>query len=114
MPTTEKAVRQSVTLSPRVAKRVKSLAKSRRTSASRVLVDLVDDVPESAASQVLERGDRQLVAQQALRRHDDQRLAQRADHLPAKHMEHLGRRRRHADLHVVLGGELQETLEASR
>lgn len=42
MSTTEKSVRQSVTLPPRVARRVKSLAKSRRTSASRVLVDLVE------------------------------------------------------------------------
>jgi predicted DNA-binding protein len=42
MPTTEKTIRQSVTLPPRVAKRVKSLAKSRRTSASRVLVELVE------------------------------------------------------------------------
>lgn len=42
MPATEKAVRQSVTLPPRVARRVRSLAKSRRTSASRVLVDLVE------------------------------------------------------------------------
>lgn len=42
MPTTEKPVRQSVTLPPRVARRVRSLAKSRRTSASRVLVELVE------------------------------------------------------------------------
>ena len=42
MPTTEKPVRQSVSLPPRVARRVKSLAKSRRTSASRVLVELVE------------------------------------------------------------------------
>lgn len=42
MSTTEKAVRQSVTLTPRIARRVKSLAKSRRTSASRVLVELVE------------------------------------------------------------------------
>ena len=42
MSTAEKAVRQSVTLSLRVARRVKSLAKSRRTSASRVLVELVE------------------------------------------------------------------------
>ena len=48
MPTTEKPVRQSVTLPPRVAKRVKSLAKSRRTSASRVLVDLVESGLDAA------------------------------------------------------------------
>ncbi|MCE9635543.1 MAG: hypothetical protein K8T90_07550 [Planctomycetes bacterium] len=41
MPAADKPVRQSVSLPPRVARRVKSLAKSRRTSASRVLVDLI-------------------------------------------------------------------------
>ncbi len=48
MPTTEKPLRQSVTLPARVAKRVRSLAKSRRTSASRVLVDLVESGLEAA------------------------------------------------------------------
>lgn len=48
MPTTEKPVRQSVTLPSRVARRVRSLAKSRRTSASRVLVDLVESGLEAA------------------------------------------------------------------
>jgi len=48
MPATEKPVRQSVTLSPRVVRRVRSLAKSRRTSASRVLVDLVESGLEAA------------------------------------------------------------------
>ena len=42
MPTTDKPVRQSVTLPPRVARRVRSLARERRTSASRVLIDLVE------------------------------------------------------------------------
>jgi hypothetical protein len=51
MSTTEKAVRQSVTLPPRVARRVRSLAKSRRTSASRVLVDLVETGLEAADQQ---------------------------------------------------------------
>ena len=35
-------------------------------------------------------------------------------HLPAQHVEHLRRRRGHADLHVVLGAQLQEALEARR
>ena len=48
MPTTMKPVRQSVTLPSRVARRVKSLAKSRRTSASRVLVDLVESGLDAA------------------------------------------------------------------
>lgn len=38
----EKSVRQSVSLPPRVARRVRSIAKASRTSASRVLVDLIE------------------------------------------------------------------------
>lgn len=42
MATTEKSARQSVSLPARVAKRVKALAKTEQTSASRVLVDLIE------------------------------------------------------------------------
>lgn len=42
MPTTEKPVRQSVTLPPRVVRQVKALAKSSRTSANRVIVGLIE------------------------------------------------------------------------
>ncbi len=42
MASTEKSVRQSVSLPARVAKRVKALAKTEKTSASRVLVDLIE------------------------------------------------------------------------
>lgn len=38
----EKSVRQSVTLPARVARRVKSLAKTRRTSANRIIVELIE------------------------------------------------------------------------
>ena len=38
----EKSVRQSVTLPARVARRVKSLAKSSSTSANRIIVDLIE------------------------------------------------------------------------
>ena len=38
----EKAVRQSVTLPPTLARRVRSLAKRSRVSANRVLVDLIE------------------------------------------------------------------------
>jgi hypothetical protein len=38
----EKAVRQSVSLPPTLARRVKSLAKKSRVSANRVLVDLIE------------------------------------------------------------------------
>ena len=52
------------------------------------------------------------VTQQALRRHDDERLAPRAQHLPAQRVEDLRRRGQVADLDVVLGAQLQEALEA--
>lgn len=42
MASEEKSARQSVTLPTRVAQRVRALAKTRRTSASRVLVDLIE------------------------------------------------------------------------
>lgn len=42
MATTEKSVRQSVSLPPRVAKRVRTIAKARRTSANRVLAGLIE------------------------------------------------------------------------
>jgi predicted DNA-binding protein len=38
----EKPVRQSVSLPPRVARRVKALAKTKRTSANRIVVDLIE------------------------------------------------------------------------
>ena len=38
----EKPVRQSVSLPPRVARRVKALAKTNRTSANRIVVDLIE------------------------------------------------------------------------
>jgi predicted DNA-binding protein len=42
MPTVERPVRQSVSLPPGIARRVKSLAKSSRTSANRILVELIE------------------------------------------------------------------------
>ncbi len=42
MATTEKTVRQSVTLPSPLAKRVKALAKSRKVSSNRILVELVE------------------------------------------------------------------------
>ena len=42
MSTAEKSVRQSVTLAARVARRVKSLAKTSRTSANRIIVELIE------------------------------------------------------------------------
>ena len=42
MAKTEAHQRQSVSLAPRVARRVRALARSRKTSASRVIADLVE------------------------------------------------------------------------
>lgn len=42
MPNAEKSVRQSVSLPSGVARRVRSLAKTNRTSVNRVLVDLIE------------------------------------------------------------------------
>ncbi len=42
MPTKDKPVRQSVSLPARVARRVRSIARARRISASRAVVDLVE------------------------------------------------------------------------
>ncbi len=47
MATVEKPVRQSVSLPPRVARRVKALAKTKRTSANRVVIDLIEAGLES-------------------------------------------------------------------
>lgn len=38
----EKRVRQSVTLPPGVARRIKALARTRHTSANRVVIDLIE------------------------------------------------------------------------
>ena len=43
----EKSVRQSVSIPNRIAKRVRALAKKRKTSANRVLVDLIQAGLES-------------------------------------------------------------------
>ncbi|HXQ98526.1 MAG TPA: hypothetical protein VN774_08800 [Candidatus Limnocylindrales bacterium] len=42
MAQSEKAVRQSVTIPPRVARCVRALAEKQKTSANRVLVDLIE------------------------------------------------------------------------
>src|SRR5260370_5159781 len=52
------------------------------------------------------------MAQHALGCEDDERFAPWAAHLTAQHMEILSGRRGLANLHVVLGGELHEALQA--
>ena len=51
MTQTEKSVRQSVSIPARVARRVRALAKDRKTSANRVLVDLIEAGLESKESE---------------------------------------------------------------
>jgi hypothetical protein len=47
----EKSIRQSVSIPARIAKRVRALAKTRRTSANRVLVDLIETGLDSKDSE---------------------------------------------------------------
>lgn len=47
MTTTEKPIRQSVSLPARLARRVRTIAKTRKTSTNRVLVELIESGIES-------------------------------------------------------------------
>jgi hypothetical protein len=61
MTTTEKAVRQSVTLPARLARWVRTLAKNRKTSTNRVLVELIEtgiESKETEKSKFFELADR--------------------------------------------------------
>src|SRR6266853_2841285 len=70
--------------------------------------------PELALGEFLQRRNRFLVAKQALRAEDDERLAVGPEHLAAQEKKHLHRGRRNADLDVVVGTELQVSLRAPR
>ncbi|HEV3073868.1 MAG TPA: hypothetical protein VHB47_05555 [Thermoanaerobaculia bacterium] len=61
MPTIEKPIRQSVTLPQGIARRIKSLAKSSRTSANRILVELIEsglEARDQERNRFLEMADR--------------------------------------------------------
>jgi hypothetical protein len=61
MAETEKTQRQSVSLAPRVARRVRALARTRKTSASRVIADLVEvglDAQEAEKKRFIDLADR--------------------------------------------------------
>ena len=61
MPIADKPVRQSVSLPARVARRVKSLAQTSKTSANRVIVDLIEsglDTREQEKERFLDLADR--------------------------------------------------------
>ena len=75
---------------------------------------VVDHGLEAALREVLERGGRALGAQQALRREDDERPLAVGEGLLAEQVEVVGRRRAVGHPDVVLGGRLQEALDARR
>jgi len=61
MPVEDRTVRQSVSLPSRVARRVKSLAKTSKASANRIIVDLIEsglDAREREKQRFLELADR--------------------------------------------------------
>lgn len=61
VPIAERPVRQSVTLPARVARRVKTLAQTSKTSTSRVIVDLIEsglDAREQEKNRFFELADR--------------------------------------------------------
>src|SRR5262249_1824400 len=68
----------------------------------------------SARSYLVQARDRTLVTEQALGRHQDQRLSELAFELAPQDMKIVRRRRAVCDLHVVLGAHLQKTLEPCR
>ena len=51
MTVVEKSVRRSVSLPPQIAKRVKALARNRKASANRVLVNLIQSGLEAAENE---------------------------------------------------------------
>jgi predicted DNA-binding protein len=61
MATNKRAVRQSVSLPPSLARRVRSIAKNRKTSTNRVLVELIEtgiDSKEMEKTKFFELADR--------------------------------------------------------
>ena len=71
-----------------------------------------EDPLESSARTFVERRSHSRMAQQALGRHHDQRLAPAAQRLAPQAVEVLGRGGRVDDLDVVLGGQTEEALQA--
>ena len=78
------------------------------------LPGLADDGLKAAFGELGDRAGGVLVAQQRFGREDHQGLAQVAHHLPAQHMEDLAGRGRLHDLHIGVGRQLHEALDAGR
>ena len=73
---------------------------------------IIDEPVEAAAGQLVDSRHRERVAEEALRAHHHEGLPEVAPDLLAEAVEELRRRRQVDDLHVVLGAELEEALEA--
>ena len=108
-----KGISGDFSLAVPIGTRMPEVHASYRYLAERQLLDLEIsiDAVEPADRQLVERGGRGRQAQQALRRHHDERLAHAPQHLEAQQVEHLRGRRRLADLDVVLGARLEIALE---
>jgi hypothetical protein len=95
---------------------VRDLARAADHALDGVAIDIgtvgADDGAELALGELGQRAGGVLRAQQALGREDDQRLAELPHHLPAQQVEDLARRGRLHDLHVVVGRQLHEALQA--
>ena len=71
MATTNKPVRQSVSLASRIARRVRALAKTKRTSSSRIIAELVEsglEAQELERRRFLELADRLVQSTEAKER----------------------------------------------
>src|SRR5215470_19515809 len=72
---------------------------------------VVDHGLEGPVGEIREGRHGGLVPQEALRAHDDEGLPEVPVHLPPERVEVLRRRAQVADLHVLLGGQLEKALE---
>ena len=75
------------------------------------LIHFTDHRHEVTFSQIAEGRGGVFITQQGLGRHDDQGLAERTDHLAAQYVEDLGTVSGLNNLNVVVGAQLQETLD---
>ena len=87
-------------------------AEYKTTDIFRIVAPVIDDLLENGLlSEFLDVRYASRVGQQALWRHDDKRFAKLAGKLPAKNVKILCRGRQIYDLHILLGAELEKTLE---
>ncbi len=75
------------------------------------LIGLADHRHEVTLSQIAQWRGSVFITQQGLGRHDDQRLAERTDHLTTQHVEDLGAVGGLNNLDIVVSAQLQEALD---